>query len=163
MVRYRNMVTEFLWPALHDIDMTEKWFQQDSATPYTARQSIMFIARKIWGPTSFAIWWLELATRVVWSNSEGFFPLGLRQSSYPRKQTTDSWRTKRRNSSYRIGELDPDMCQKLMGILWPELKLVSEAEADVCQMLYSVHTKTGEYIPATGSHNFLFKIIFFFL
>jgi hypothetical protein len=38
-VRYRNMITEFLWPQLDGMDMEDMWFQQDGATCLTARDT----------------------------------------------------------------------------------------------------------------------------
>lgn len=38
--RYRDMVTDFLWPELENIDLGELWFQQDGATCHTAARSI---------------------------------------------------------------------------------------------------------------------------
>jgi hypothetical protein len=38
-VRYRNMITEFLWPQLEGIDMEDMWFQEDGATCHTARET----------------------------------------------------------------------------------------------------------------------------
>lgn len=31
-VRYREMITDFLWPEIGDMDLVNVWFQQDSAT-----------------------------------------------------------------------------------------------------------------------------------
>ena len=38
--RYRDMITDFLWQELEDIDLDELWFQQDGATCHTAARSI---------------------------------------------------------------------------------------------------------------------------
>lgn len=39
-LRYRNMITEFLWPQLEGLDLDDMWFQQDGATCHTAHETI---------------------------------------------------------------------------------------------------------------------------
>ena len=45
-VRYRNMITEFLWPRLDGMDLEGMWFQQDGATCRTARETIELLREK---------------------------------------------------------------------------------------------------------------------
>ena len=37
---YRAMISDYLFPNLHDVDLQTFWFQQDGATPHTATQTI---------------------------------------------------------------------------------------------------------------------------
>jgi transposase len=41
--RYRAMITNFLWPALNDMDVEEMWFQQDGATCHTANATMALL------------------------------------------------------------------------------------------------------------------------
>ena len=43
---YRNMVTNFLWPYLDDIDIEQLWFQQDGATWHTSNETIDLLHEK---------------------------------------------------------------------------------------------------------------------
>jgi len=44
--RCRDMVTEFSWPDLHNIDTEGMWFRQDGATCHTARATITLMREK---------------------------------------------------------------------------------------------------------------------
>ena len=44
--RYRNMITEFLWPQLDGMDLEDMWFQQDGATCHTARETTDLLREK---------------------------------------------------------------------------------------------------------------------
>ena len=44
--RYRTMLTEFLWPELDNIDISEMWFQQDGATCHTSRATMELLEEK---------------------------------------------------------------------------------------------------------------------
>jgi hypothetical protein len=48
-VRYHNMIMEFLWPQLDSMDMEDMWFQQDSATCHTARETTELLREKFHG------------------------------------------------------------------------------------------------------------------
>jgi hypothetical protein len=48
-VRYRDMITEFLWPQLDGMDMEDTWYQQDGATCHTARQTTELLREKFPG------------------------------------------------------------------------------------------------------------------
>jgi hypothetical protein len=48
-VRYRNMITEFLWPQLDGMDMEGMWFQQDGATCHTACETMELFREKFPG------------------------------------------------------------------------------------------------------------------
>jgi hypothetical protein len=39
-VRYRNMISEFLWPQLDGMDVESMWFQQDGATCHTVGETM---------------------------------------------------------------------------------------------------------------------------
>ncbi|XP_018338846.1 PREDICTED: uncharacterized protein LOC108746522 [Trachymyrmex septentrionalis] len=41
--RYRDMISDFLMPIVHDNGMEHFWFQQDGAPPHTARATINFL------------------------------------------------------------------------------------------------------------------------
>ena len=41
-VRYRDMITDFLWPQLDGMDMKDMWFEQDGATYHSARETELF-------------------------------------------------------------------------------------------------------------------------
>ena len=38
------MIQEYLLPQLEDLDMTNFWFQQDGATPHTARETLAILS-----------------------------------------------------------------------------------------------------------------------
>ena len=40
---YRQMIQEYLLPQLGDLDMQNLWFQQDGATPHTARETMAIL------------------------------------------------------------------------------------------------------------------------
>lgn len=44
--RYRQMLTNFLWPNLDALDLEDMWFQQDGATCHTAHQTIAILQEK---------------------------------------------------------------------------------------------------------------------
>lgn len=44
--RYQTMLTEFLWPELDNIDITEMWFQQDGAPCHTMNATIEVLHEK---------------------------------------------------------------------------------------------------------------------
>jgi hypothetical protein len=48
-VRYRNMITEFLWPQLDGMDMEGMWFQQDGAPCHTASETMELLREKFLG------------------------------------------------------------------------------------------------------------------
>jgi hypothetical protein len=48
-VRYRNMITEFLWPQLDGLDMEDVWFQQGGAICHTARETTELLREKFPG------------------------------------------------------------------------------------------------------------------
>lgn len=48
-VRYREMLTEFLWPELDVIDVEDMFFQQDGATCHTARETMVLLQTKFPG------------------------------------------------------------------------------------------------------------------
>ena len=41
--RYRDMLTDFLWPQLEDLDLDLLWFQQDGATCHTSHETIALL------------------------------------------------------------------------------------------------------------------------
>ena len=47
--RYRDMLAEFLWPKLDDMDLTDVWFQQDGATCHTSNATIALLHQKFPG------------------------------------------------------------------------------------------------------------------
>ena len=48
-VRYREMVTNFLWPELEHMDVEDMWFQQDGATCHTANETMALLREKFNG------------------------------------------------------------------------------------------------------------------
>ena len=48
-IRYRNMITEFLWPHLDGMDLEDIWFQRDGATCHTARETMELLQEKFPG------------------------------------------------------------------------------------------------------------------
>lgn len=47
--RYRNIICNFFWPILDDMDTGEMWFQQDGATCHTAGTTIALLREKFDG------------------------------------------------------------------------------------------------------------------
>lgn len=48
-VRYREMITDFLWPEIEDMDLDDMWFQQDGATCHTANETMALLREKFNG------------------------------------------------------------------------------------------------------------------
>lgn len=48
-IRYRDMIRNFLWPALNEMDTANMWFQQDGATCHTSRETITLLHEKFPG------------------------------------------------------------------------------------------------------------------
>ncbi|XP_075150474.1 uncharacterized protein LOC142224574 [Haematobia irritans] len=48
-VRYREMITNFLWPELDDMDVDDMWFQQDGATCHTSNETMALLRNKFNG------------------------------------------------------------------------------------------------------------------
>ena len=48
-VRHREMITNFLWPELEDMDVGDMWFQQDGATCHTANETMALLRNKFNG------------------------------------------------------------------------------------------------------------------
>ncbi|EFN87456.1 hypothetical protein EAI_00394, partial [Harpegnathos saltator] len=44
--RYRDMIIQFFVPKLQDMDVDDMWFQQDSATCHTARETIQLLSHE---------------------------------------------------------------------------------------------------------------------
>jgi hypothetical protein len=61
--RYVDMLQNFLVPELHARQLDNIWFQQDGATPHTARLSSEICSPIVWSPAS-AIWLGHLAPQV---------------------------------------------------------------------------------------------------
>jgi hypothetical protein len=64
-VRYRDMITEFLWPQLDGMDMEDMWFQQDGTACHSARETTESLRDKFPGPCHLTQWRSELATEVM--------------------------------------------------------------------------------------------------
>lgn len=45
-VRYHTVLTDFLFPSLDQMNIENVWFQQDSATCHTARETIALLHEK---------------------------------------------------------------------------------------------------------------------
>ena len=45
-LRYRTLITEFLWPELEDMDVDDVYVQQDGATCHTSGETIGFLREK---------------------------------------------------------------------------------------------------------------------
>lgn len=58
--RYRSMITDFFWPQLEDVDITNMWFQQDGATCHTARAKMALLQEK------FGDWIISKNADFVW-------------------------------------------------------------------------------------------------
>jgi len=48
-VRYGEMITNFMWPELEDMDVDDMWFQQDGATCHTANEIMALLREKFDG------------------------------------------------------------------------------------------------------------------
>lgn len=48
-VGYREVLIEFLWPKLTNINLENIWFQQDRATPHFTNQTIVLLRQKFPG------------------------------------------------------------------------------------------------------------------
>lgn len=45
-IRYRNTITEFLWPQLGGMNLDDIWFQEDGATCHTAHKTINLLQQR---------------------------------------------------------------------------------------------------------------------
>ena len=48
-LRYREMITDFLWPEIEDMDLDDMWFQKDGATCHTANETMTLLREKFNG------------------------------------------------------------------------------------------------------------------
>ena len=48
-IRYREMITNFLWPEIEDMDLDDMWFQQDDATCHTDNETMALLRKKFNG------------------------------------------------------------------------------------------------------------------
>ena len=46
---YQEMITNYFWHQLYDIDVEDMWFQQDGATCHTVRETIQLLHTKFPG------------------------------------------------------------------------------------------------------------------
>lgn len=47
--RYSQMIADFFWPEINDMDLEEMWFQQDGATSHTTRPVLALLQEKFEG------------------------------------------------------------------------------------------------------------------
>ena len=111
--RYRQMLTDFLWPQLTQLGWDNMWFQQDGATCHTARETInlikqMFGERVIsqkadvpWPPRSCDLTPLDF---FLW----GF----LKSKVYASKPATIG--ELQQNIGAEISKITVDLCQKVI-------------------------------------------------
>ncbi|KAG8297997.1 hypothetical protein J6590_108292 [Homalodisca vitripennis] len=48
-VRYREMITDYLWPEIEDRDLDNMWFQEDGATCHTSNETMALLCEKFNG------------------------------------------------------------------------------------------------------------------
>ena len=89
-VRYRNMITEFLWPQWDGMDMEDMWFQQDDATCHTARQTTELLREKFPGRVISRSGDQEFATEVVRFDTVRLLSLGVCEISCLCQQTINN-------------------------------------------------------------------------
>ena len=111
--RYRQMLTDFLWPKLTQLDLDNMWFQQDGATSHTANDTIELIREK------FGDRVISGGARVPWPPRScdltplDFFLWGfLKSRVYANKPSTlDELKD---NIRLEISKVTADICQKVI-------------------------------------------------
>lgn len=112
-IRYRNMITEFLWPQLDGMDLDDMWFQQDGATCHTAHETIDLLQQRF--PEQI----ISRNSDVNWPPRScdltpcDFFLWGFVKSrAYANKPETIP---ELKSEIQRvIGEIQPHLCEKVM-------------------------------------------------
>jgi len=107
------MITEFLWPALNDFDITDEWFQQDGTASYTPRATIMLFHKKFEGLLLLRCGDQNWPPRSCDLTPMDFFLWGyVKAHVYQNKpRTIEELKEEIRRV---IGELDPEMCQQVI-------------------------------------------------
>ena len=112
-LRYREMITTFLWPKLEDIDIDDMWFQQDGATCHTADATVTLLHEKFpdrvisrkgdvnWPPRSCDLTPLDF---FLWGHVKGEVYKNNPQSIYELKQEIVRV----------IGEVEPQLCENVI-------------------------------------------------
>jgi hypothetical protein len=111
--RYRNMITEFLWPQLDGMDLEDMWFQQDGATCHTARETIDLLREKCPARLISRNGDQNLTPRSCDLTSCDYFLWGLVKSRvYVNKpRTIPELKSEIRRV---IGEIEPQLCGKII-------------------------------------------------
>lgn len=111
--RYRQMLTDFLWPELTRLALDNMWFQQDGATCHTARDTIELIQQK------FGERVISAKADVPWPSRScdltplDFFLWGfLKSKVYASKPATIE--ELKENIRQEISEITADLCQKVI-------------------------------------------------
>jgi len=110
--RYQSMLSDFLWPQLNHIDVSDVYFQQDGATCHTTWNNIMFLRSKFFQRV-ISQCRFQLASKVMWSNTIRFFLWGfLKSRVYANKPQTIN--DLKNNIQVAICEITPATCQKVI-------------------------------------------------
>lgn len=74
---YRDMISNFLWPKLDDIDVSDMWFQQDDAICHTARETMQLLYEKFPGHVISRNGDVNWPQKILRLDTLGLFFLGL--------------------------------------------------------------------------------------
>ena len=112
-IRYREMITNFLWHEIDDMDVEDIWFQQDGATCHTANETMQLLQTKFNGRVISQRGDVNWPPRSCDLTPLDFFLWGyLKDKVYINKpQTIEDLKEEIRRN---IAEICPQLCQHVM-------------------------------------------------
>lgn len=131
-LRYRDMLTNYFWPIIDDMDVSDMWFQQDGATCHTARETMTLLQ------TKFPDRVISRNSAVNWPpRSCDLTPLDYFLWGYVKDQVyADNPQTieaLKANIERVIGEIEPQLCQNVIENF--------DERIDVCKRARGGHLK----------------------
>ena len=137
-IRYREMITNFLWHEIDDMDVEDIWFQQDGATCHTANETMQLLQTKFNGRVISQRGDVNWPPRSCDLTPLDFFLWGyLKDKVYINKpQTIEDLKEEIRHN---IAEICPQLCNMSWKISLKELICAATAKAVICQMFCSTH------------------------
>lgn len=107
------MITDFLWPRLDDMDLTNMWFQQDGATCHTSNATLNLLDEKFDGFVISRRGDINWPPRSCDLTPLDFFLWGYVKSLVyaDKPQTTGALKA---NITRVVNEIEPEMCQEVI-------------------------------------------------
>lgn len=111
--RYRSMITDYFWPELDGLDITDMWFQQDGATSHTANVTMDLLKSRFGERVISRNWPVEWPPRSCDLTPLDFFLWGYVKSLvYSNKPATIE--ELRANIEREIAGVSANLCEKVV-------------------------------------------------